>query len=149
MPIDYTIAAIPTVYKGIRYRSRLEAKWAAFFDQMGWEHAYEPADLGTWSPDFLIWSGEGKGLVEVKPIISFDKETATRMSLSARAAAFAGGLLLCGTAPFRLPEKPNHVAIGWYGGCDWTHWKIAGLKRNDVLQGWAAASNAVQWNAPA
>jgi len=34
MPIDYSIAAIPTVYNGIRYRSRLEAKWAAFFENV-------------------------------------------------------------------------------------------------------------------
>jgi hypothetical protein len=24
--------AIPTIYQGVEYRSRLEARWAAFFD---------------------------------------------------------------------------------------------------------------------
>jgi len=28
----YTIPAIPTRYNGVNFRSRLEAKWAAFFD---------------------------------------------------------------------------------------------------------------------
>lgn len=32
---------IPTVYKGIEYRSMLEARWAAFFDRIGWEHTYD------------------------------------------------------------------------------------------------------------
>jgi hypothetical protein len=31
---------IPTVYRGIEYRSRLEAKWAAFCDRIGWRHTY-------------------------------------------------------------------------------------------------------------
>ncbi|MEA2669684.1 MAG: hypothetical protein QOJ33_2618, partial [Chloroflexota bacterium] len=28
--------AIPTTYDGVNFRSRLEAKWAAFFDLLGW-----------------------------------------------------------------------------------------------------------------
>ena len=35
MTFDYQIAAIPTLYRGRQYRSRLEAKWAAFFDLAG------------------------------------------------------------------------------------------------------------------
>ena len=35
---DYTkIAAIPTTYSGVVFRSRLEARWAAFFDLCGWD----------------------------------------------------------------------------------------------------------------
>ncbi len=57
--------AIPTLYRGVQFRSRLEAKWAAFFDAMGWPWQYEPFDLAGWIPDFLI----GDRLVaEVKPV---------------------------------------------------------------------------------
>lgn len=31
----FRVAAIPTRYRGRLYRSRLEAKWAAFFDLLG------------------------------------------------------------------------------------------------------------------
>ena len=34
--MNYTIKAIPTTYAGVRFRSRLEARWAAFFDLCGW-----------------------------------------------------------------------------------------------------------------
>ncbi len=61
-----TIAAIPTLYHGIQFRSRLEAKWAAFFDGLGWPWAYEPFDHAGWIPDFVI-TGEIPFLVEVKP----------------------------------------------------------------------------------
>lgn len=37
-----TIAAIETHYGGCRFRSRLEARWAVFFDRMHWPWIYEP-----------------------------------------------------------------------------------------------------------
>ena len=51
-PAD-TSPAIPTMYRGIRMRSRLEAKWAYFMDGLGWKWEYEPIDLNGWIPDFL------------------------------------------------------------------------------------------------
>ena len=36
------IKAIETVYKGYKFRSRLEARWAVFFDALGVEWEYEP-----------------------------------------------------------------------------------------------------------
>jgi hypothetical protein len=63
------IASHPTNYKGVQFRSRLEASWAAFFDICGWRWQYEPIDLDGWVPDFVIpGSGSRRILVEVKPI---------------------------------------------------------------------------------
>ena len=50
----YDIKPIPTVYAGVQFRSRLEAKWAAWFDLMSLDWQYEPFDLEGWAPDFLI-----------------------------------------------------------------------------------------------
>lgn len=55
----HTIRAIPTLYRGICFRSRLEARWAATFDQLGWYWSYEPygVDLGDgmlYLPDFRL-----------------------------------------------------------------------------------------------
>ena len=36
------IKAIETEYNGYRFRSRLEARWAVFFDAMGIKYEYEP-----------------------------------------------------------------------------------------------------------
>lgn len=52
--------AIETEYNGYRFRSRLEARWAVFFDACGIEYEYEPEGYelsdGTWYlPDFLIY----------------------------------------------------------------------------------------------
>lgn len=70
-------AAIPTVYKGVQMRSRLEARWAAFFDLMGYDWQYEPIDLDGWIPDFSVRIKREKKfpaddirpyLMEVKPL---------------------------------------------------------------------------------
>lgn len=117
MAIDYTIKAYPTVYKGMRYRSRLEAKWSAFFDVLGWQFQYEPEDLGSWSPDFQLITAGGLHpvFIEVKPISAFDRPTADRME---RAAAGRGqsNVLLVGIAPL-LPassaETPDDAIGIW------------------------------------
>lgn len=53
------IKAIETEYAGCRFRSRLEARWAVFFDALGVEWEHEPegfeTDAGRYLPDFRIW----------------------------------------------------------------------------------------------
>ena len=66
---------IETEYKGYRFRSRLEARWAIFFDACGvdWEYEPEGYDLGDglyYLPDFLLHGVDGRDggdlYVEVK-----------------------------------------------------------------------------------
>jgi hypothetical protein len=50
--------AIETRYKGYRFRSRLEARWAVFFDALGLRWEYEPEGFelpsGRYLPDFYL-----------------------------------------------------------------------------------------------
>ena len=53
------IKAVETIYKGYLFRSRLEARWAVFFDALGIKWEYEPEGLllsdGTsYLPDFYL-----------------------------------------------------------------------------------------------
>lgn len=62
---------IDTRYKGHLFRSRLEARWAVFFDALGlsWEYEVEGYDLdGVWYlPDFKLKTPQGSDMwVEVK-----------------------------------------------------------------------------------
>lgn len=66
--------AIPTTYRGINFRSRLEARWAAFFNALGWRYEYEPRDLKGYIPDFFLYVGREPVLVEVKPFDLPDPE---------------------------------------------------------------------------
>jgi len=53
------LKAIETHYKGYRFRSRLEARWAVFFETLGVQWEYEPEGFeltmtGWYLPDFWI-----------------------------------------------------------------------------------------------
>ena len=65
-----TIRAIETRYKGYRFRSRLEARWAVFFDELGeeWryeEQGYDLGELGWYLPDFYL--PKRQFYAEIKP----------------------------------------------------------------------------------
>jgi len=79
--IEYTMHAIETKYKGVIFRSRLEAKWAAMFDLLGWKWDYEPIDFNGWIPDFAIY-GDNTVYVEVKPIDKFPDRVSERIDAS-------------------------------------------------------------------
>ena len=64
------IKPLETFYKGYRFRSRLEARWAVFFDAAGIQYGYEPqgyklSDGTCYLPDFFL--PEFKAYVEIKP----------------------------------------------------------------------------------
>lgn len=61
----YDFKPIETRYKGCWFRSRLEARWAVFFDYIGckWEYEPEGFNLGNrmyYLPDFLIHDVTGR-----------------------------------------------------------------------------------------
>ena len=67
------IKSIETAYNGYRFRSRLEARWAVFFDTAGIKYLYEPEgfDIGEgtyYLPDFYL--PELKMWVEIKGVMS-------------------------------------------------------------------------------
>ena len=69
------IKPIETRYRGYRFRSRLEARWAVFFDALGIEWEYEKEgyvlpDGSTYLPDFYMpsYSKIGDHFIEVKGV---------------------------------------------------------------------------------
>lgn len=70
------LTPIQTAYNGHHFRSRLEARWAVFFDALGVKYEYEAEgyDLdGVWYlPDF--WLPEVGAYVEIKPATEEDED---------------------------------------------------------------------------
>lgn len=66
---DGDIKPIQTRYKGYRFRSRMEARWAVYFDalEIQWQFEREGFDLptGKYLPDF--WLPQVRMWAEVKP----------------------------------------------------------------------------------
>lgn len=107
-------SAIPTMYSGVQFRSRLEAKWAAFFDIVGWQWEYEPFDLGGWIPDFYVWpwaaNTTGGFLIEIKPAFSLSDFDVDRYESRVNACDLEGyeGIVLLGARIFPW-------SFGWKG----------------------------------
>lgn len=160
---------IPTRYREGNFRSRLEARWAAFFDRLEWVWIYEPFDGDGWIPDFLV-QGPAPFLVEVGPcILASDYFTKAEKPLT------DGRLtLVLGTGP--LPLDSDEAGLSTQPSTEFAHWAWCGecqrvcLWRADdftarpcghgtpaddshlsyvherfLLDGWAAAGSAVQW----
>lgn len=66
--MDVECRPIETRYRGYRFRSRLEARWAVTFDALGYRWEYEPQGYqlpaGAYLPDFLV---EDETFWEIKP----------------------------------------------------------------------------------
>lgn len=130
---ERTRTGIETLYRGIRFRSRLEAKWACFFDLMQWQWEYEPFDAAGYIPDFVLL-GADPVLVEVKPATSPEDFNTVRPRVTkALVGRWAHDILFVGVTPFlcRSPAWDQFVALGVLeeyqatedGGGDW----MAGL----------------------
>ena len=68
-----------TEYGGTTFRSRLEARWAAWFDRRGIAWEYEPARFDGWTPDFRLVMDGAQVYAEVKPVTEFPMDVAQRM----------------------------------------------------------------------
>ena len=73
------LKALPTTYRRVQFRSRLEARWAVFFDQLELHWEYEPQGFvldnrkdkhpdSCYCPDFLVRTPQGEDMwIEIKP----------------------------------------------------------------------------------
>lgn len=105
------IKAIPTEYAGYMFRSRLEARWAAFFDLLGWEWEYEPFDLNGYIPDFILTSAEPI-LVEVKPALNLND--LQKHFVKIKKSGWIGYVLIVGATLFNAIENYPLVIGSFY-----------------------------------
>lgn len=121
------IKPIETVYNGYKFRSRLEARWAVFFDAMGIRYEYEHegfeiefgnGEIIRYLPDF--WFPEYRLFGEVKGIDcrgQLPRDDAEKMSwMIDFNGPCANGIILLGNIP--APENAETM--------DWAIWKYTG-----------------------
>ena len=109
------IKPIETFYGGYRFRSRLEARWAVFFDAMGIKYQYEPEgfELGDgyrYLPDFYLPHEDVWVEIKGKPLTDKEREKIERFCIAKCDLANGG-------SKFRLlegeiPQEPIEVAEG-------------------------------------
>lgn len=132
---------IKTTYKGIEFRSRLEATWAAFFDLLDWKWEYEPIDLPGWIPDFALYGTHGTVLVEVKPIVNPDRNVLEKIfSAMERSRDMSVAVLVGQTVGLDGRVNGNDsVSFGWEvdrGCCTGvlSSWDNGDLRDGDAVQ---------------
>ena len=112
------IKAIETYYKGYRFRSRLEARWAVFFDAAGIKYEYEPEGFEFYNfekrktdrylPDFFL--PQFGCYAEVKPSIEKLMESKSKISyaiVSDDTPIGKSGLLILGQIPYCREKNVN------------------------------------------
>lgn len=125
------IKPIETIYNGYRFRSRLEARWAVFFDSLHVQYEYEPEgfDLGNglfYLPDFRVKCWGTRGSINNEP---FDLWIEVKGKMTAEDALkiirFANindygwienPILIVGNIPERW-NSHDSMALGVYEGC--------------------------------
>lgn len=141
----YNIKSIPTTYGGVRFRSRLEARWAAFFDLAKVKWDYEPFDLEGWAPDFMLRTPVCSILVEVKPVDAANFDGNYEPFQKAFDYWSQHQVLLLGISPIEkrdligiILDPPNDANHGWTDVMD-------ALMVADINALWREAGNIVQW----
>jgi hypothetical protein len=105
--------AIPCQYKGINFRSLLEARWAYFFDKLGWTWQYEPFEMDGYIPDFIITNPHDfPFFVDIKPYATSDykKNVYNKVEEWNNDKEFRCSVLFFNTVSFlKLPlfDRPN------------------------------------------
>ena len=120
------IKPIETMYNGYRFRSRLEARWAVFFDAAGIEYQYEPegfevnfdGKIYRYLPDFYL--PQFDKYVEVKPNKQKLLEDSEKLSVMIDwgATPISRGLIILGQIPYYANADgiPEFNYIFWSDG---------------------------------
>jgi hypothetical protein len=161
------VSAIPTLWRGIQFRSRLEARWAAFFTELKLPWEYEPTDLEWYIPDFIINFKRRRLLVEIKPAqedLEYAKhklkhsgwEGDSLIAISGQSREW--GVMLDGDTPWDTAmlgyclkcKTPTLVSSGGRWECR----SCDGSNRDiwwayDCSEAWNVAGSTTQWRSPA
>lgn len=110
------IKAIETTYRGYRFRSRLEARWAMFFDAAGvqWEYEVEPISVNgeAYLPDFILNIDDNRIIHEVKAAYEKDRIRPMRVYLAGKMQGY----------DWRHRHPSKRVDVGSWLSKRHTHW---------------------------
>jgi hypothetical protein len=138
---DQAIAAQPTVYRGVTFRSALEASWAASLENLGITWEYEPTTVTLPSgiryiPDFHLpeigtWlEVKGTGVPRVEKAYEYAASLTCDCPRFRCTCRWPGGeLVIIGRPPATIRERTEHGFV----------------RRSTLCLDWASARNRGAW----
>ena len=142
--------AIQTMYKGYKFRSRLEARFAVMFESLGLKWQYEPEgyDLGNagwYLPDFYLPSLDVWVEVKAKSLNAEEREKAFALSSMTNKPVVE----LCEIPDPDLISKTGCMFANIYYGIDCESLTVYGLldfymEQNNLKE--ACLRDAIQWD---
>lgn len=121
----HALKAIETLFKGYRFRSRLEARWACFFDAAGirWEYEKEGFQLENgvlylpdfWLPDHALWieikPSEDIGESDKRKLIAFDAALTAQWRQAPESQEEQATLLIFAGQPYYDGKKHEYTVL--------------------------------------
>lgn len=107
-----TIKPLETRCNGYRFRSRLEARWSIFLEELGIEYAYEPQGYvlpsGPYLPDFYLPKYDK--FIEIKPADGRERSPARKIYLAGKMTDWRRAIKMCGHAVVgpNSDDKPHN-----------------------------------------
>ncbi len=152
---EISYGAIPTVYKGILMRSRLEARVACFLDAYNLVWDYEPIDLKGYIPDMIVEMPFGICLLECKPAVKAAEFRPACRKITR--SGWAGPAIVIGSQLALAPD--DRADLTMYGSLsaehgEWSpvgrcHWPAAWGSEYpfvDAFSEWVTAGNVTRWD---
>jgi len=138
------VKPIETRAYGHRFRSRLEARWAVFFTQLGlkWQYeaeGFELPDGSCYLPDFLVNTPQGKDLwIEVKPDSVETDDKFSKFSAALTSGPDDDQWGLCARAALVSGTPMDWLRAGhtFCARCGHPHRKTDGVRWDWIGDGW-------------
>lgn len=164
---------IPNTYNSQRFRSLVEARWASFFDELGWPWEYDPFELPGYIPDFLL-RFPSPILVEVKSCSSIEElaEHEQKIQRATSGTEWEEREVLLVGCSVAVATLGSLIGGGrWFDQANFKQCTMCQLPTlcsafqsyhcrrcgkndsyggndNDLIREWRTASNRVQWRKP-
>jgi hypothetical protein len=126
--MNISIKPIETMYWGYRFRSRLEARWAVFFDAAGieWEYEAQGFEINgrNYLPDF--WLPRLKTYVEVEPNEEEAEKAKPLMQALAQGSSYCAQIVIGAPEYDNPPSVLGYLPHGESGLCHWAECQFCG-----------------------
>lgn len=146
----YSEPWIETDHLGIRFRSRLEARWASFFYICKLHFVYESPIYyreGYWHPDFFLLFEDRPVLIEVKPTTQVHLGTVQRMCDHEMPSDHQKVLVGLKPTWYYSGDGTRYLRVGWWIDKESiSEWSLTGETAKFIRENWEIGGKRLEYD---